>query len=92
MSDPIDRDAIQARVRAIVSEVLSVPLEDVRPESRFIEDLGADSFDNFSLLVALEEEVDTEISEEEVDKLMTVGSAVDLVERLLSQRDPSRRE
>lgn len=81
----ISDDEIFARVRRSVSEILNVPEEEISRDSRFVEDLGADSFDNLSLFMALEEEFDQEISETAAAELVTVGSAVDLVRSQLAQ-------
>ncbi len=70
---------IQQRVIKMVAEQLGVKEEDVKPESSFVEDLGADSLDTVELIMALEEEFDTEIPDEEAEKLTTVGSAIDYI-------------
>ena len=64
---------IEQRVKEIIVEQLGVSEEQVKPEAKFVEDLGADSLDQVELVMALEEEFKTEIPEEDVDKLMTVG-------------------
>jgi acyl carrier protein len=61
------------RVKKIVVDRLQVSEDRVKPEASFIEDLGADSLDQVELVMALEEEFKTEIPEEDVDKLTTVG-------------------
>lgn len=64
------------RVKGIIVEQLGVPAEDVKLEASFIEDLGADSLDIVELVMALEEEYDIEISDEDAEKIQTVGDAV----------------
>lgn len=64
--------AIHDKVNRIIFEQLGVKHEDVKPESSFIDDLGADSLDTVELVMALEEEFDTEIPDEEAEKIKTV--------------------
>lgn len=71
--------AIEARVRAIIADQLGVAEEEVKPESRFIEDLGADSLDIVELIMAMEEEFETEIPDEEAEKLLTVGDTIEYI-------------
>jgi len=72
------------RVKKIIVSQLNVSEEQVTPEASFIDDLGADSLDKVELVMALEEEFDTEIPEEEAEKLQTVGSVIKYVETNLS--------
>ena len=64
------------RVKAIIVEQLGVPADDVNDGASFIEDLGADSLDIVELVMALEEEYDIEISDEDAEKILTVGDAM----------------
>jgi acyl carrier protein len=64
------------KVKSIIVEQLGVPAEDVNEGASFIEDLGADSLDIVELVMALEEEYDIEISDEDAEKILTVGDAV----------------
>lgn len=64
------------KVKAIIVDQLGVPAEDVLEGASFIEDLGADSLDIVELVMALEEEYDIEISDEDAEKILTVGDAV----------------
>jgi acyl carrier protein len=66
----------QERVKEIIVEQLRVSPEQVKPEGRFIDDLGADSLDTVELIMALEEEFSVEIPDEEAEKLVTVGDAM----------------
>jgi len=70
---------IEERVKKIVAEQLGVKLEDVKNESSFVDDLGADSLDTVELVMALEEEFETEIPDEEAEKISTVQAAIDYV-------------
>ncbi len=70
---------IEARVRKIVAEQLGVAEADVKNESSFVEDLGADSLDNVELVMALEEEFECEIPDEEAEKITSVQQAIDYV-------------
>jgi acyl carrier protein len=72
------------RVKKIIISQLNVSEEQVTPAASFIDDLGADSLDQVELVMALEEEFDTEIPEEEAEKLQTVGSVIEYVEKNLS--------
>lgn len=72
--------SIEERVKKIIVEQLGVKEEDVKPEASFVEDLGADSLDTVELVMALEEEFDIEIPDEEAEKITTVQSAVDYVQ------------
>ena len=70
---------IEERVKKIVAEQLGVKEEEVKPESSFVEDLGADSLDTVELVMALEEEFETEIPDEDAEKLTTVQVAIDYI-------------
>lgn len=70
---------IEDNVKSIIVEKLGVNADQVTPEASFIDDLGADSLDTVELIMALEEEFDTEIPDEEASKLTTVGSVYDYV-------------
>ncbi|HUT23271.1 MAG TPA: acyl carrier protein [Sumerlaeia bacterium] len=67
---------VEAKVKEIIVEQLSVNADDVVPEAKFIEDLGADSLDTVELVMALEEEFGLDIPDEEAEKIRTVGDAV----------------
>lgn len=70
---------IEERVRKIVIEQLGVKEEDVTPHASFVEDLGADSLDTVELVMALEEEFETEIPDEDAEKITTVQQVVDYI-------------
>ncbi len=76
--------SIDERVKKIVAEQLGVKEEDVKNEASFVEDLGADSLDTVELVMALEEEFETEIPDEEAEKITTVQLAVDYINKNLA--------
>lgn len=75
------RAEVFQRVRKVVAEVLKVPEDGITPESRYTEDLHLDSFDNLSLMMALEDEFDRSIEDEGALQLTTVGETVDFILR-----------
>jgi len=72
-------DNIVERVKKIVAEQLGVNEADIKNESSFVDDLGADSLDTVELVMALEEEFECEIPDEEAEKITTVQQAVDYI-------------
>jgi acyl carrier protein len=72
--------SIDQRIKDIIVEQLGVNADQVTPEAKFIEDLGADSLDTVELVMALEEEFGLEIPDEEAEKLQTVGDVTKYVE------------
>jgi acyl carrier protein len=70
---------IEKRVKKIVVEQLGVKEESVTPESSFVDDLGADSLDTVELVMALEEEFEAEIPDEDAEKIRTVQDAIDYI-------------
>lgn len=70
---------IEERVKKIVSEQLGVKEDEITNASSFVDDLGADSLDTVELVMALEEEFETEIPDEEAEKITTVQEAIDYV-------------
>ena len=77
--DGLQRQNIEERVKSIVVKQLGVKEEEIKNESKFIDDLGADSLDTVELVMALEEEFETEIPDEEAEKITTVQQAVDYI-------------
>lgn len=71
---------VEARVKEIVCEQLGVSEDEVTPEASFIEDLGADSLDIVELVMALEEEYEMEISDEDAEKIKTVHDVIQYIE------------
>jgi acyl carrier protein len=78
-------DNIEARVKKIVAEQLGVAEADIKNDSSFVEDLGADSLDNVELVMALEEEFECEIPDEEAEKITNVQQAIDYVKGHVKQ-------
>ncbi|HWS11202.1 MAG TPA: acyl carrier protein [Rhodocyclaceae bacterium] len=70
---------IEQRVRKIVAEQLGVNESEIKNESSFVDDLGADSLDTVELVMALEEEFECEIPDEEAEKITTVQQAIDYI-------------
>jgi len=75
----MDREELLAKVKEIVSDKLSISEDQVTEEASFIDDLGADSLDTVELIMALEDEFELDIPDEEAEKLDTVGKAIDFV-------------
>ena len=72
------------KLQKIISEVLSVSEDDITMNTTFIDDLGADSLDVFQIIMGIEEEFDIEIANEEAEKIVTVGDAVEQIRNALS--------
>ncbi len=79
--------SVDEKVKDIISEQLGVKKEEIKPESSFIDDLGADSLDTVEVVMALEEEFGIEIPDEDAEKITTVGEAVKYIEDKLSKKD-----
>ncbi len=77
---------IAEKVKKIISEQLGVKSEEIKPESHFVEDLGADSLDTVELVMALEEEFGIEIPDEDAEKLVTVEKAINYIEEKLKEK------
>lgn len=71
---------IEESVKSIIAEQLGVKKEEVVNNASFVDDLGADSLDTVELVMALEEEFDTEIPDEEAEKITTVQAAIDFIQ------------
>ena len=68
--------AVEEKVKDIISEQLGVKKEEIKPESSFIDDLGADSLDTVEVVMALEEEFGIEIPDEDAEKMAAVGDSI----------------
>ena len=77
--------SVEDQVRAIIAEQLGIKTEEIKNDASFVDDLGADSLDTVELVMALEEEFETEIPDEEAEKITTVQQAIDYV--LAKQND-----
>ncbi|MEE8300299.1 MAG: acyl carrier protein [Desulfatiglandales bacterium] len=73
--------SVEEKVKKIICEQLGVKEEDVVPEASFVDDLGADSLDQVELIMAMEEEFDVSISDEEAEKILTVRDVIEYVEK-----------
>lgn len=74
-----DMNSVDERVKKLICEQLGVKEEEVRDEASFVDDLGADSLDTVELVMALEEEFETEIPDEEAENITTVKEAIDYI-------------
>jgi acyl carrier protein len=82
----LSKDNIASKVKEITSEQLGVDESQITPEAKFVDDLGADSLDTVELVMALEEEFDLEISDEEAEKLTTVNRVISYIEGCLDKK------
>jgi acyl carrier protein len=77
--DEIQMSSVESQVKAIVAEQLGVKAEQVTNDASFVDDLGADSLDTVELVMALEEEFEIEIPDEEAEKITTVQQAINYI-------------
>ena len=75
---------VEDKIKKIICEQLDVPEEDVVPEASFVDDLGADSLDQVELIMAMEEEFDVSIPDEDAENIGTVQDAIDYVQKVLA--------
>jgi len=73
--------SVEEKIKKIICEQLEVSEKDVVPEASFVDDLGADSLDQVELIMAMEEEFDISISDEEAEKITTVRDAIEYIEQ-----------
>lgn len=71
------------KLQKIIAEVMNVSEEGIRPETTFVDDLGADSLDVFQIIMGIEEEFDIEIDNEEAEKIKTVQDAADQIRKVV---------
>ncbi len=69
------------KLQEIIADVLNVQKEEIKPETTFVDDLGADSLDIFQIIMGIEEEYDIEIDNDEAEKIVTVQDAVDQIKK-----------
>lgn len=72
---------VESRVRKIVTEQLGIKEEELKNDASFVDDLGADSLDTVELVMALEEEFETEIPDEDAEKITTIQQAIDYIDK-----------
>ena len=77
--------AVEDKIRKIICEQLDVPEKDVVPEASFVDDLGADSLDQVELIMAMEEEFDVSIPDEDAEKIGTVQDAIDYISKAIEK-------
>ena len=82
----MEREELLKKIKAIIADKLSISEDQVTEEASFIDDLGADSLDTVELVMALEDEFNMDIPDEEAEKLTTVGKAMDYVLDRLSKK------
>jgi acyl carrier protein len=82
----MERDELLKKIKAIVADKLSISEDQVTEEASFIDDLGADSLDTVELVMALEDEFDLDIPDEDAEKMTTVGKAIDYVLDFLQKK------
>ena len=71
--------SVEDQVRGIIAEQLGLKADEIKNDASFVDDLGADSLDTVELVMALEEEFETEIPDEEAEKITTVQNAIDYI-------------
>jgi acyl carrier protein len=76
LNNPMSDKSIEERVKDIIVDQLGVSADQVNPEAKFVEDLGADSLDTVELVMAFEEEFGIEVPDEEAEKLQAVGDVI----------------
>ena len=72
------------KLQGIIAEVLNVSEDEITTSTTFVDDLGADSLDIFEIIAAVEEQFDIEIPQEEAEKIVTVGDAVEQIRNILN--------
>jgi acyl carrier protein len=82
----MEREELLKKIKAIVADKLSISEDQVTEEASFIDDLGADSLDTVELVMALEDEFDLDIPDEDAEKMTTVGKAIDYVLNTLQKK------
>ena len=79
-------DDIASKVRAIIADQLMVDLDEVTDAASFVEDLGADSLDTVELIMEFEDEFGVEISDEDAEKIATVGEAIAYMTKIMEEK------
>ncbi len=71
--------SVEDKIKEIITEKLSVEMDEIVPEASFVDDLGADSLDLVELIMTMEEEFDIDISDEDAENILTVKDAIDYI-------------
>jgi acyl carrier protein len=79
------RENISDEIKKLISESLSVDMKEIKEDSKFVDDLGADSLDIVELVMSMETKFDVEIPDEDAQKIKTVGEAVDYISNKISK-------
>ena len=79
MADNFQFDEVYQKVKEVIAEVFAVDQEELSLETKFVDDLGAESLDMFTLLMEFEDAFDRRIPDEDAEKLVTIGNAVDYI-------------
>jgi acyl carrier protein len=82
----MEREELLKKIKGIIADKLSISEEQVTEEASFIDDLGADSLDTVELVMALEDEFDLDIPDEDAEKMTTVGKAIDYVLEFIKKK------
>ena len=80
-------ESVESRVKKIIVYMLGIDESDITPQASFVNDLGADDLDTVELIIAFEEEFDISIPDEEAEKLLTVGSAIDYITDHIEEKE-----
>ncbi|MEF3280219.1 MAG: acyl carrier protein [Elusimicrobiota bacterium] len=79
------RENIAEEIKKLISESISTDINEIKEDSKFVDDLGADSLDIVELVMAMETKFDIEIPDEDAQKIKTVGEAIDYISKKLSK-------
>lgn len=74
-------------LKEIIAEVLNVDTAEIKPETTFVDDLGADSLDVFQIIMGVEEKLNIEVDTDAAEKLSTVGDAVELIKKTVAEKN-----
>jgi acyl carrier protein len=79
------RENVSQEIKKLISESLSIEMNEIKEDSKFVDDLGADSLDIVELIMSMETKFDMEIPEDDAQKIKTVGEAIDYISNKLSK-------
>ena len=83
--------SVEDQVRAIIAEQLGIKAGEIKQDASFVDDLGADSLDTVELVMALEEEFETEIPDEEAGNIVTVGDAIEVIKKCKANKGKKKK-